>query len=373
MAGSNEHSSASSEWNYLIFALVIGGAGWVAWMLASEYIVLGVYFINRLQIMAWGQVMGLGERGVAYLDYLNSFFDGRSLADKVTWGEMTSTINVIGTVTRMPIAIASFIVVIVVYLRMKGDGFKEKLSLIKFANYQAEHWGTLTPSARFNPDLLEKSTMPSKTPSDWMHDLGLKVRLTSAGTLSEKARDVCEKAFVKQLGNGWAPIGKLPLHVRVLFAILVTHGTKHKGAFQLRQDVARVYADTHDPKKRDAALEELIKEHMANEKACQPFLEIAEKHAYVPTALIAILKEVRKRYGVLASAEFVWLKRIDRDLWYAMNDTGRNAFHVESAGIFSHYFYENVSKRAQSEPRVDNALLGLEDYISHHGIEEEEE
>jgi len=375
MARGNNDGSGSgigSEMAFVAFIIVVAGALFFAWYYMKEHIVLASYFYDRVQILIWERVYGLGERGHAYLDYLNSFFDGRRLAKDEQFSQFVHISTVLGEVTRIPLTLAVFAMAVLVYFKMKGEGFKGSLSLVGFANYQAEHWGTLAPSARFNPDVDDEATAPSKTPSEWMHSLGLKVHLEN-GLLSEKSRKICEKAFITQLGLGWGPLARMPLHVRVLFAMFVAHGSKMKNSYNLRQDIARTYADIHDPKKRDAALELLIKDILANEKACKPFLEVAEKHAYIPTAMLALLRDVRKRQGVLPSAEFTWLKKIDRNLWYPLNNVGRRAFHIEAAGAFSHYFYENVSRRPQSEPRIDNAILGLEDYINHHGIDEPDE
>ena len=371
--GSKENASTNSEATVFALIVVVVGGIVLMWFFWKEPIVLASYYIDRLQVVLYDRIFGLGEVGQRYLDYLDSFFVGRQLAGRVTPEEFAQVEERIGTVMRLPITIMIALMGALIYFFMKGRGFTNRMNLVPFINYQAEHWGTLTPSARFQPDRKEKQTLPAKRPVDWMHDLGIKARLTPAGVLPDASRAACEKAFIKQLGRGWAPLPRLKTHERVLFAMFALHGIKAKNALEFRETVARLYADSTDAKKRDAALEELVKPALADESRIKPYIEMAEKHAYVSTALISILRDVRKARGVLASAEMVWLKKIDRNLWYAINDTGRNAFHIESAGVFSHYFYENVSKRAHQEPKVDSAIQGLEDYLTHHGIEELED
>ena len=58
-------------------------------------------------------------------------------------------------------------------------------------------------------------------------------------------------------------------------------------------------------------------------------------HAYVLTAMSSLL-EVARATGVLASAEFLWLKRFDRKLWYMLSSVGRQTPFPEVAGPFSH-------------------------------------
>ena len=53
--------------------------------------------------------------------------------------------------------------------------------------------------------------------------------------------------------------------------------------------------------------------------------------------LIASLLEMARIDGVLASAEFLWLKPVDRRMWYMLNCVGRQTAVAEIAGLFAHW------------------------------------
>ncbi len=46
------------------------------------------------------------------------------------------------------------------------------------------------------------------------------------------------------------------------------------------------------------------------------------------------------RDGVQASADFLWLKPIDRRLWYMLNTVGRQTPFAEVAGPYAHWLAE---------------------------------
>lgn len=89
--------------------------------------------------------------------------------------------------------------------------------------------------------------------------------------------------------------------------------------------------------------------------------------------LVALLIAVRREHGVVASAEFLWLKTVDRGLWYALNNAGRRQFHVESAGVLAHYYKQQEAMQKSGEkldgPMVQEAVNGLLEYFDRHGLD----
>jgi intracellular multiplication protein IcmP len=90
---------------------------------------------------------------------------------------------------------------------------------------------------------------------------------------------------------------------------------------------------------------------------------VCERHAYVETALASALVFARECGGVLASAEFLWLKPVDRGLWYVMNNVGRRAFHPEAAGAMAHWKYELARKAPERAPHVDEAVEAMIEFL----------
>lgn len=91
---------------------------------------------------------------------------------------------------------------------------------------------------------------------------------------------------------------------------------------------------------------------------------IEARHAYVYSFMATLLQQARLD-GVLASAEFLWLKPLDRRLWYVLNSIGRQTVVVEVAGPFAHWLAEKKLKRPLRTPVVSEAVHALE-----HSVQE---
>ena len=81
---------------------------------------------------------------------------------------------------------------------------------------------------------------------------------------------------------------------------------------------------------------------------------------------MSLLNESRLAAGVLAPAQFAWLKLVDRPLWYALHSLGFETegfgryLHpnprVEAAGARDHWAAERIAKRPLARPDIERAL-----------------
>ena len=79
--------------------------------------------------------------------------------------------------------------------------------------------------------------------------------------------------------------------------------------------------------------------------------------------MLGVLRWARAQGGVLAPAQFLWLRAEDRALWYPLNNLGRRAFHSEGAGAMAHFMAEEAAKKPLPIPRVDTAIVTLNTYL----------
>ena len=103
-------------------------------------------------------------------------------------------------------------------------------------------------------------------------------------------------------------------------------------------------------------------------KAVRAFMR---QHAFLNVAMLAILLHARRR-GTLITPDFIWLRPIDRTLFYTLNSAGRqNNNHAtpfpEACGVFSHYFVEDTMGQAILVPDVRTAVKGLHDDLVGEG------
>jgi hypothetical protein len=81
---------------------------------------------------------------------------------------------------------------------------------------------------------------------------------------------------------------------------------------------------------------------------------------------MALLTRARKK-GVLASSQFLWLRPLDRPLWYALNQCGGRAAWAEGFAAWAQYAAEKKAGKALSEPHLSQAVTALREALSAQG------
>ena len=82
--------------------------------------------------------------------------------------------------------------------------------------------------------------------------------------------------------------------------------------------------------------------------------------------LMALLTRARKK-GVLSSSQFLWLRPLDRPLWYALNQCGGRAAWAEGFAAWAHYAAEEKARKSLSHPHVAPAIASIKDALASQG------
>lgn len=73
---------------------------------------------------------------------------------------------------------------------------------------------------------------------------------------------------------------------------------------------------------------------------------------------MALLTRARKK-GVLATSQFLFVRPLDRPLWYALNQCGGRASWAEAVATWAHYVAEEKAGKTLSEPQIEGAVTSL--------------
>lgn len=194
---------------------------------------------------------------------------------------------------------------------------------------------------------------PAKTPLAWMEECGAMGPDVDRQMAARIVRARLESGFRAQ------PRQDAP-HVAVLNHMLdlargrgTAEGERAYAAFVAKANASIVGT----PLAARAAVEGLASE--LPRMAPHP---VHRRHGTVTTRLMARLADAHRTFGNLPTSEFLWLKSIDRPLWYALNNLGRLKFHVEGAAAISHYQSEMSLGRPLDEPHVDEAAEGIMEF-----------
>ncbi len=248
--------------------------------------------------------------------------------------------------------------------------FRTKYNLESFIKLQAKMWPVISPIVNFNPIRASArppgSMVPDKlpifaealSPEEWLSWHGI------PETNKIPDREAVRRAFLLQLGPRWNGLDGLPLHIQALCAAFAMKGVqKREESDALLGRLAECWSQKGGFKmtpKVESEVRGLLRDPNIGGKAA----DIAAKHAYRTTALLALLKWARNMGGVLAPAQFLWLRGTDRALWYPLNNLGRRSYHTEGAGAIAHFMAEENAKKPLPIPRIETAIVTLNKYMS---------
>ena len=266
----------------------------------------------------------------------------------VDWPYIRYCSQLIGHYFKYPIAGVLALLGYYLVVATPKTAFKKAYTLDRLIAAQSKVWPVITPIIRFNP-AEDNSRDPNGAPPDklpvFAEALGpqewLKFHHIGHGAHGFD-HDAAARTFADQLGPRWKGPSALPFHAKALFAV-----------FALKMARKRDEADTllgelavaADPKlgmalRPSTALRRKIDSIINDPKLGGEAAKLARQHAYVSSAMLRVLQASRVNGGVLAPAQFLWLRGANRPLWYALNNLGRQSFHTEGAGSIAHYFAE---------------------------------
>lgn len=334
---------------------------------------LGWYFA-RVPILKGLFMLKLGEI------YLASFFTDtleparRAIAlyydnpSVLTFSQVSEIFTYVGNVIRYPIVIMFVILAGIIFFRHPLLKFKTVYSMSKLRESESTVWPQINPTLHLDlvaenifegPWAMPENPMEFAKRNRLIEELPVpldpflaKRGLIEIQIIPERARAV----FTNQMGPLLGDLNQLPIHTKALFAIFAARAVNDtKGANELLMRIARSCAKG---KPDFTGAQELLRKHYNTKEIAKIF----STHAYVYTMMPSLLEHARTN-GVLATADFLWLKPIDRRLWYVLNCTGRHTAFCEIAGPYSHWKAEKALKRKVIRPMVDQAITALNEAV----------
>lgn len=253
-----------------------------------------------------------------------------------------------------------------------GTQFRRKLDLNGIIRAQSGTFKVISPFIKFNPSTMPPrppgSPVPAELPlfaealgpEEWIAYNQIPV---PDGKLDEQAAYV---AFAKQLGPRWQGPLRLPPYKQVLLAAFCLKAArKRNDADEMLGRLAMCWSQEKGLQLGKDA--KLLKDALAvlkNRDLSGSTLSKCNQHSFHTTALLRGLQTAREEGGVLAPAQFVWLRGFDRNLWYPLNNLGRQAFHMEALGAMAHFKAEKLTRRPIPKPKLDHAIGSIADYVS---------
>lgn len=373
---SDPHSLHDNAIAYFFISLVVLGLMWLFWFVFQTEIRDVIRWIRFAQmwIMQWflPDSMTFSFRG-------ESFNWHEGLKTTPNWEKTELTNNHLGFFNAMTMPYLRYIftalcgaAAIWAYKKGPRSHNRDALSLEGLIAYQAQNFPTITPFITFNPSKQPARPPGSPVPAELPHfaeALGPEewVAYNSVSTPDKKLDPhSAGQAFKQQLIGRWRGAKHLKPHQKILLAAFCLKASrKRTEADALLGRLAKCWS--HDKGlrlKRDKGLLTEAQTILRTKKLAEKTLKQASQHAFVTTAMLRALQYAREEGGVLAPAQFVWLRGYDRTLYYPLNNLGRQSFHMEALGAMSHFKSERLTRRPVPTPKIENAVGTISDYMS---------
>ncbi|PIQ44131.1 MAG: phosphoesterase [Gammaproteobacteria bacterium CG12_big_fil_rev_8_21_14_0_65_46_12] len=342
--------------SFLVFVMAV-----VIWFIFKREIVTAIFYIKSGELWLVGLVWPKAE--VLRQQMLNTPIKGVDIA------ELVGLVTEVGTFYMIPVMILLVILGALLFNRGVGTRFKTVYTMKTLLAKEYKNWPQITPVVKedlVSIDIDQGPWAMAKTPMEFAKTQGLlkiQRRALEEGMLRKDAKLVAtlvkpkaNQLFVKQLGPLWRGTEALPMHVKALFAAFAARiAGDAEASHALLMQIA---ASANGGKLNFSGVKALLAKHENN-----PLVETTvSHHAYVLTVMASILN-IARASGVLASADFLWLKVIDRRLWYMLNAVGRQTPTVEVAGPFGHWCIEATLERPFKTPMIENATHALDEAI----------
>lgn len=243
------------------------------------------------------------------------------------------------------------------YFFHSSSRYVQSYNMKSLRDCEVDLWPQITPVV--NLDLrsvpLEKGPWAmGQRPLDFCQQYNLVEHPAPGATTWKFLQSPAYSVFAMQMGPLFRSPKSLPIHIQALFVIFSACAQgKRKIADDLISQIAK---SSKNPGRLDfSGVKEQLPQFMSDRLSSW----LANRHAYVYTYMASLL-EIARSDGVLASSEFLWLKTVDRRLWFMLNNVGRQTPIIEVAGPFAHWLAEKRFAKAMRVPMLQEAVNATE-------------
>lgn len=353
-AGGGGDNAMAPVWITVLFMVTV----YFIWFYAHEYIVAFVFKINLVQAK-----------------FFNLFFTDTTLARNIYVMETIDPAGVdldklmelsesVGNYTRYPVAITLVVLAVWLYSSNIILKFKKTHSMKTLRLQEQKNWTAIMPVIKHDladTDISKGPWAMALTPMEFSRkynllrkdDVLLDVNTPGQELTAGIRRGDAKRVFTLQLGPYWDSFEKCSPATQVIAAVCMARMNRDRDAAkQILSTMDKTFAQG----KPDFSVAKPIIKKYKDSVLVQ---EILPRHAYVLTVMASLMAASRDD-GVVPTSEFLWLKVVDRRLWYMMNCVGRQTPYAEVAGPFAHWFAEKAMKRRSLVPMVEEAIKALE-------------
>ena len=358
MAQQQSQQSGDNSLAPVWITVLLVGVFYLIWYLAHQYIVAFIFYLNIWQAKLVN--LFLGGNHLSNEIYLMQTLDPVT----VDWAQLVLLTGLVGNYVRYPIV--AILVILAVYL-YKSDitlKFRRAHDMQTLRAQEQYNWPAIMPVVKqdlVSADINKGPWAMALTPMEFARkyqllkkdDALLDNPVPGQEMTAGVRRGDAKRVFTLQLGPYWSGFDQCPPQARALAAIFMARMNRDR---ESASKILESLDKSCSAGKPDFSMATSVIRKYENSENVQA---IVTKHAYLLTVMASLLDASRDD-GVVPSAEFLWLKPIDRRLWYMLNCVGRQTPFAEVGGPFAHWRAEQAMSRRSLVPMIDEAIKALE-------------
>ncbi|HRD69093.1 MAG TPA: type IVB secretion system coupling complex protein DotM/IcmP [Legionella sp.] len=328
------------------------------WKLGHQHIVNFVFFINIWQAKLVNLFINSPELSQRILDMQTLDPNG------VDWTTLVAMTRGVGDFMRYPVVLVLIVLAIVLYNSNITLKYRKTHDMKSLRAQEQFNWPAIMPIIKedlVSQDVNKGPWAMALTPMEFARKFNLlrkdDVLLDNPVPGQEMTAGIrkgdAKRVFTMQLGPYWDGFEHCSPQAYALAAVFMARMNRDRDA---ANQILNVIDKTFVTGKPDFSVARPVMKKYQNTELVQ---EVTSKHAYMLTVMASLLEAARDD-GVVPSSEFLWLKPIDRRLWYMLNCVGRQTPFAEVGGPFAHWRAEKEMGRRSLVPMIDEAIRALE-------------
>ncbi|STX28145.1 IcmP protein [Legionella beliardensis] len=352
--GGNTDNSMAPVWITILVFLVL----FVIWHTAHQYIVSFIFNLNVIQAKLIN--LFIEDSKLANDVYLMQTLNPAS----VQWQQLVQLTESVGDYIRYPIVVILVCLAILLYKSNITLKFRRAHDMKSLRAQEQFNWPAIMPVVKediVSEDVSKGPWAMALSPMEFARKYNLLKKddaildnpVPGMEFTAGVRRGDAKRVFTLQLGPYWEGFERCPPQAYALAAVFMARINRDRAAASM---ILERLDKTCAEGKPDFSVARPILKKYENTELIQ---EITNGHAYMLTVMASLLASARKD-GVVPSAEFLWLKPLDRRLWYMLNSVGRQTPFAEVAGPFAHWVAEKALGRRSLVPMIDEAIKALE-------------
>lgn len=354
-SGGGADNSLAPVWITILIFFVV----YLIWHFAHQYIVQTIFAFNLVQAKLVSLVLGSST--------LRDEIVFMKMADPklVPWNDVVVITERVGVYIRYPVTLILCGLAIRLYRSNITLRYRKTYSMKSLREQEQTNWPCITPVVKqqdlVKMDINKGPWAMAQTPVEFARSHNLLKKedpLLDAPVPGQEMtagirRGDAKRVFTLQLGATWEGFERCAPQVKALAAVFMARMNRDREAANM---ILKTLDITSTQGKPNYSVANPTIEKYKNSELVQ---DVVSRHAYVLTVMAGLIMAARND-GVVPSAEFLWLKPVDRRLWYMLNSAGRQTPFAEVGGVFAHWRAEQVMQRRSLTPMIDEAIRALE-------------